>query len=257
MSQVTQTSNEVDNPTKQTMSSIEIAELTGKQHKNVLRDIRNTFSQLAKEEGVGSDLSYLSNQGVTTVFGTFTKQVASYNLTRFASDIVIAGYSVKYRAAIIKRWHELENQQSEYYIPKDYAGALQLSADLAKKLIVLQDDNQEQSIKIEQDAPKVDLYEKFMNTEGLYTVTDVGDMMGISGTKLNILLRFNFKWLWKTSGRFKLTTKAKDNDYMVAKNVICNDGKTRKRVLITQAGMEHILVNKDKALIILAKITES
>ena len=39
-----------------TMSSLEIAELTGKEHKNVLRDIRFMLAELQKD---GSDLSHV------------------------------------------------------------------------------------------------------------------------------------------------------------------------------------------------------
>lgn len=43
------------------MSSLEIAELTGKRHDNVLRDIKNMLSELY---GATSNLSYKEIQGV-------------------------------------------------------------------------------------------------------------------------------------------------------------------------------------------------
>ena len=87
------------NPT-QTMSSLEIAELTGKQHKNVLADIRNMLKELGIEGAEFSAPFKMPSGQKSTV----------YNLPRYECDILIAGYSIKYRAAIIKRWHEFEGE---------------------------------------------------------------------------------------------------------------------------------------------------
>lgn len=85
-----------------TMSSLEIAKLTDKDHKNVLRDIANVL----EEAGIGQlkfESSYLSPQN---------KSLPCFNLPREECDLVISGYSVKYRLAIIKRWHELEKAKT-------------------------------------------------------------------------------------------------------------------------------------------------
>ena len=82
----------------QTMSSLEIAELTGKRHDNIVNDI----VRILNEAGIGVlqfEGSYLSSQN---------KELLCYNLPKRECDLVISGYSVKYRLAIIDRWHELE-----------------------------------------------------------------------------------------------------------------------------------------------------
>lgn len=82
----------------QTMSSREIAELTDKQHKNVLRDVRAMFNELDIR---GSDLSH---EFVAADGQTYTE----YHLDRELTDTLITGYSAKLRRAVIKRWHDLE-----------------------------------------------------------------------------------------------------------------------------------------------------
>ena len=80
------------------MSSLEIAKLKGKTHRNVLKDIR----RILEEVGIGElrfESSYLSEQN---------KSLPCFNLPRLECDLVVSGYSAKYRLAIIKRWHELE-----------------------------------------------------------------------------------------------------------------------------------------------------
>ena len=82
----------------QTMSSLEIAKLTGKEHKNVLRDIRNMLKELKIDTAQFSAV-YKSDNG---------QQYDCFNLPKRECDILVSGYEVKYRAAIVDRWHELE-----------------------------------------------------------------------------------------------------------------------------------------------------
>ena len=94
-----------------TMTSLEIAELTGKRHGNVIRDIEATIKQLKSEVEGNPDVGYLVNQGFTRVIDSYTKNTKCYNLSKIACDLVISGYSVKYRLAIIVRWQELEAKE--------------------------------------------------------------------------------------------------------------------------------------------------
>jgi hypothetical protein len=87
------------------MSSLEIAKLTGKQHFNVLRDIRNTLEQA----GIPA-INFEGSEFRTTPTGGKGLPFTIYNLPRAECDLVVSGYSVKYRWAIIQRWHELERK---------------------------------------------------------------------------------------------------------------------------------------------------
>jgi len=110
-----------------TMSSLEVAELTGKDHKDVRRDIESTLNQAEIDP---SRFAHVSKNKQN-------QSIKIFNMPRRECDLVISGYSVKYRLAIIDRWQELEKD----LIPQSYSAALQLSADLQKK--------------IELDSPKV------------------------------------------------------------------------------------------------------
>ena len=100
----------------QTMSSLAIAELTEKNHSDVLRDIKVTLSQAEIGASKFAD-TYKSKQN---------KDLPCYNLPRRECDLVISGYSVPYRLAIIDRWHELESKR-----PKPTA------LELARKQVLL------------------------------------------------------------------------------------------------------------------------
>jgi len=85
-----------------TMTSKEIAELTEKSHGHVKRDIIQTL----KEAGIDA-----SKFGCTYVDGSNREQTF-FRLPKRECDLVVYGYSVKYRLAIIDRWQELEKQQA-------------------------------------------------------------------------------------------------------------------------------------------------
>lgn len=134
---------------KQTMSSREIAELTGKEHSKVVADIKRVLDEAEIGDAVFR-ASYLTPQN---------KELPCYNLPRRECDLVIAGYSVKYRLAIIDRWQELEAQQS-LKIPQTLSGALMLAAQQAEQI-------ERHQLLIEQQKPAVEFVEKYVNATGL------------------------------------------------------------------------------------------
>lgn len=92
---------------KQTMSSLEIAELTGKQHAHVMRDIRNLLEQGVSESNFG-----LSSYNQPQPNGGY-KKVDCYELTRKGSLILASGYNALLREKIIDRWEALETGKAE------------------------------------------------------------------------------------------------------------------------------------------------
>ena len=86
-----------------TMSSVEIAELTGKRHDNVMRDIKSMLDDLGA--------AALSFEG--SYLGANRKQLPCFHLPRRECLILVSGYSVELRAAIIDRWEELENERAQ------------------------------------------------------------------------------------------------------------------------------------------------
>lgn len=84
-----------------TMSSREIAELTGKRHDAVLRDIRNMLDEVQSPQKCGD---YQDDRGRTQPMLMLNKE---------ETLCLISGYNAKLRMAIIKRWQELESDSYE------------------------------------------------------------------------------------------------------------------------------------------------
>ena len=89
-----------DREDKITMNSLEIAELTGKRHDNVMTDIRSMFEELEINAPDFSGAQTYNNNNTRTV----------YSLDKELTLTLVSGYSVKMRHAIIKRWQELESR---------------------------------------------------------------------------------------------------------------------------------------------------
>ena len=80
------------------MTSREIAKLTGKEHFNVLVDVRKMLEELKLGE-LTFQFTYLDSQN---------KGRPEYHLPKRETLILTSGYSVLQRAKIIDRWRELE-----------------------------------------------------------------------------------------------------------------------------------------------------
>lgn len=122
-----------------TMTSLEIASLTGKRHDNVRADIQKMGESLSlrfQEKSVPSEggrpaLAYLLNKDETLC--------------------LVSGYDPRLRMAIIKRWSELEAQTPA--IPQTYAAALLEAGRLA--------------LELEQAKPAVEFVERYVESDGL------------------------------------------------------------------------------------------
>lgn len=120
-----------------TMSSREIAELTGKQHKHVIRDIRAMLDALGDGPDLGHHYEEQDERGYT----------ACIHLDRELTETLVTGYSIPLRHKVIKRLHELESGQAQQ-LPQTLPEALRLAADMAEQNAQLTVANQQQADEI-------------------------------------------------------------------------------------------------------------
>lgn len=96
------------------MSSLEIAELTGKRHDAILRDIRNLLKQ-----GVSAH-----NFVETSYRDKSNRQSPCFELTKKGCLILASGYDAVLREKIIDRWEQLELEKRKPQTPQTYLEAL-------------------------------------------------------------------------------------------------------------------------------------
>ncbi|TWI53830.1 phage regulator Rha-like protein [Pseudomonas duriflava] len=108
------------------MSSLEIAEATGKQHKNVLRDIQKMV------EEIGSNLSqcqYVETQ-VPDSYGRLQPLTI---LDKELTFTLLSRYSFKLANLVVKRWLELEGKGFERVSVRDAVIHLEQSEKEARR----------------------------------------------------------------------------------------------------------------------------
>ena len=209
----------IANTNTQTMSSREISDLTGKELSHIHRDIRAMVCAL-EDDPVLDDLKEDKDvRGYTTVF----------HLNKELTLTLVAGYNVKLRLAIVKRWQELEAQvKPAFTLPQTFAQALALAAQMALEL-------EQKQLQLEAAKPKVEYVDKYVERNNLKSITDVAKEMGISSKALGVWLRKNgHAWTNKTPVRW--TQPFMDKGYGEMKQYTTNGGFDGTQAMFTAAG---------------------
>ncbi|MFS1560260.1 phage antirepressor KilAC domain-containing protein [Acinetobacter radioresistens] len=151
-----------------TMSSLEIAELVGSEHRAVMLSIERLAKrgviQLPSMVKVENKQSLSPNRFINA-YEFIGEQGKLDSIT------VVAQLCPEFTAALVKRWYELENQNK---LPQSFAEALQLAADQAKQL--------------ELAAPKVQYFDTVVERSNLLNATQVAQKVGMSAVCMNKLL---------------------------------------------------------------------
>lgn len=159
-----------------TMTSREIAELTGKELSNVHRDIRTMLDELKKDD---STLNHPREDKDARGY------VTCYHLSRELTETLLTGYSAVSRLKVIRRWHELEDQlRKPEAIAANYSRMELLEMAMAAEKERLQLSNK--VAELEPKAKALDTIATF--SEGSMCITDAAKSIQQKPTVL-------FKWL--------------------------------------------------------------
>lgn len=231
---------------KQTMSSIEISELTGKEHKHVMRDIRVLLDQGVHQSNFGLMFR------ITKLGNGAERKDPYYELTKKGCLILASGYDAKLRERIIDRWEELENEKRNggFQVPTSFKEALLLAAHqqelIEQQQVLIEQKDAEITEKdgtIKVLTPKGETYDAIMSSQGLVTINMIAAFLGISAKKLNQLL---CQWgvQYKQSKCYFLTSKYRSKGY--TKHVpypYLDNGvqKSREHMYWTEAGRKFVI----------------
>lgn len=210
------------------MSSREIADLTEKNHKEVLRDIRRMLEDLGDLED-SANLRSPQNSEKGWKLSTYTtsqnKQQPEYLLNFELTMTLISGYNVILRNRIIKRWQELELQQQQIQLAKQN-----------KQLLVLENKLQDAQIKACQ-------FDALVAQSGFLNFRKVAKELELNERSLKSWLIQN-DWISLRGSQKKMSPKSWTirKKYMVFKHQLTESGdiSTYPMALFSYKGIKEI-----------------
>ena len=201
----------------QRMTSLEIAEVTGKQHKNLMRDIRNMEAAWEKVNGLKFELvDYTDSKG---------EQRPCYSLSKMEGLYIATKFNDEARAKLVIRWQQLEQER--------------ITQKCVRKLLVTDEDVMNEAQRI--IGRTIVSFNK--HADGCITARDIAEAIGMEVKDLNSFLTDKKVQKW-TRGQYRLTPEyeglglAQDRLFIY----YSKDGKQKERTYLvwTTKGAEMI-----------------
>lgn len=232
--------------TKQTMSSLEIAKLTGKPHNDVLKAIR---AMEPSWEKVSQGKFSLSSRMVQQPNGGM-REYPCYELTKTECLYIATKFNDVARAKLVLRWEQLETEKRttmtalpNFSNPAEAARAW--AAEYEQKMLeAKRADAAEQQVyalsqEIEAMQPKVSYYDTILASKETVTTTQVAQDYGMSAIAFNRQLS-NMRIQHKVNGQWILYAPYISQGYVHSKQVdiVRSDGRhdTKMNTEWTQKG---------------------
>jgi len=187
------------------MTSLDLAEITGKDHKQVMKEIRNEIENLRDVlAGEIFSLGYYTDKN--------NQKRPCYEFGKKGAMQLALKYNAVTRYRVIEKIEELEKQND---LPKNFAEALRLAADQAEII-------EAQKQVISEVQPKADYVDRILNSKDLLTITQIAKDYGLSGNKLNTILHKQGVQ-YKQSRQWLLYQNHADKGYTQSKTVEFKD----------------------------------
>ena len=211
------------------MTSLQIAELTGKEHKNIIRDIRVEIESLGEEIG-----------GLIFELGSYTdkqnQERTMFNLTEDGVMQLALKYDAVSRYKCIQELKRLKELGNQFKVPTTFIEAMQLATET---LIV----NERLTVENKKLESKVSI---LVHTNKLFTASEIASELGFkSAIELNKRLAED-KFQHYVNGTWVVNAKM---GYVSIKQNVLESGKIVYDRKFTGMGREYLIekfLNKKK-----------
>ena len=228
----------------QGMTSVEIAEVTGKQHAHIMRDIRNLLERGVNESNFGL-VEYKDKKGETRPM---------YQLTPKGCLILASGYDPVLREKIVNKLEEYQQKErAEMLQLPDFTNPAEAARAWAqeyeqKTVLALENKRLEEenvqlaaeNQELKNDRNYLDL---IMRSRALLTISQIAQDYGMSGKALNKKLS-EMGIQYSINGQWILYAKYKDCGYVSSRSIDITRADGRPDVVLhtewTQAGRKFL-----------------
>ena len=188
------------------MTSLEIAELTGKQHKDVMKAIRKM--EPAWEKVQGRKFALLSRTYQLPNGGT--KEVPCYVLTKTECLYIATKFNDEARARLVLRWQELELQEQER--------KQQLCLPSPKKILALADEIVGEGLRLVNEP-----------AEDTLTATQVAKTFNMTVNDFNAVLR-DMGIQYRRGGHWNISDDLADRNLVRLRTHVSYSLKGKKKI---------------------------
>ena len=200
------------------MTSLEIAELTGKQHKNVMQAIRNMEPAWEKTCG----LKFQLTSRIIDQPNGGTREVPCYQLTKTECLYIATKFNDEARAKLVLRWQELEGEKWKEvrYLPSP------------KKILALADEIMGEGLRLLNEP-----------AEDTLTATQVAKTFNMTVFDFNCVLR-DMGIQYRRHGRWNISDDLVGRDLVRLRTHVSYSLKGEKKVRTymtwTMAGLHYL-----------------
>lgn len=198
----------INNNGKNVTTSIIIAKVFNKRHDNVLRDI----SALECSE------SFAKSNFIPIQYQSRGRNYQAYAITKDGFSFLVMGYNGSKAAKFKEDFIREFNNREQLLLNEDYI--------LQRAMSILTERTKALEGQLLALAPKVEYYDKVMESSSTYTSTQVANELGMSAFKMHLLLH-DLRVIYKVSGQWVLYSEYRGNDYMRSKTITYGQGYSK------------------------------
>lgn len=213
-------------------TSLKIAEVFGKEHQHILRDIRELIDGVSKigDTPMFEETTYIHPQN--------KQQYPMFLMNRDGFTLLAMGFTgdkaLRFKMAYINAFNEMEKalKAMQPKLPQTYKEAL-------KELLIQVEENERLQLENKDMKPKAEYFDEIVDRGGLTNLRDTAKLLGVS-EKAFIFLLIDKKYIYRDQkGTLKPVAKYVGT-YFELKEWVRGE-KTGTQTLITAKGKEHFL----------------
>lgn len=219
---------------ERTISSLEVAEMIGRRHDHVLRDIDTIKGHLGGDP---------KNGGTYFIESTYTnsqnKQLPCYRLTKKGCELfgtrMTGAKGTQFAVSYIDRFNEMEQALQTSKLPTTYKEALVHLLDKVEENEKLTNENHALTQQVNELQPKASYYDMVLQNKSLLAITTIAKDYGMSGQKMNRLLH-DLGVQYRQGNMWFLYAKYQDKGYTQTETTILSSDKSKLNMKWTQKG---------------------